>query len=66
MKTYYAKCPCCGQWNYNLLLEETEGWFECERCGLVSRQVLAQEKSRPLLTSDYWRKLVPDTPMIAV
>lgn len=53
MKTYYAKCPCCGQWNNNLLLEETEGWFECEKCGQVSRQPFTQTDSSHFLSSDY-------------
>ena len=63
MKTYYAKCPCCGQWNNNLLLEETEGWFECEKCGQVSRQPFTQTDSSHFLSSDYWREMVPNTPL---
>lgn len=26
------KCPLCGTINKGLNLEETEGWFECEKC----------------------------------
>jgi len=27
------KCPKCGQLNCGLYLEETEGWFICQKCG---------------------------------
>lgn len=27
-----AKCPFCGTVNYNVNLEETKGWMECEKC----------------------------------
>ncbi len=30
--THDVKCPLCGKENKNLLLEETGGWFVCERC----------------------------------
>lgn len=33
MKTYDVRCPICGALNYNLYLEETDGWMECEHCG---------------------------------
>ena len=28
-----VKCPKCGTVNRSLFLEETEGQYECERCG---------------------------------
>ena len=48
MKMYNAICPCCGHSNYDLYLEETEGWMECEECGEVS-QVIKQFVGRKLL-----------------
>lgn len=33
MRQYDVKCPICGHMNYNLYLEETDGWMECENCG---------------------------------
>lgn len=29
---FSEKCPICGTINHNLLLKETGGWFECEKC----------------------------------
>lgn len=47
--TYNVKCPLCGAENNNLLLDETDGWFECECC---KREILplkyAKTKSIPL------------------
>ena len=37
MSNWHASCPYCGQRNENLYLDETDGLFECERCGLVTR-----------------------------
>ncbi len=33
MKGTDVKCPECGTINKSLFLEETEGHYECERCG---------------------------------
>lgn len=33
MNKHDEKCPICGTVNKNLLLEETDGWFVCEKCG---------------------------------
>lgn len=27
-----VKCPLCGTENKNLILDETDGWFVCEKC----------------------------------
>ena len=35
MKKYEMRCCECGSVNRDLLLEETHGLFECERCGTV-------------------------------
>jgi len=32
MKQYTVKCHICGHENHGLYLEETEGWFVCEKC----------------------------------
>ena len=36
MMVYQARCGRCGFENRRLLLEETHGLFECERCGTVN------------------------------
>lgn len=36
MKKYHIKCPHCGTLNHNLYLEETDGWMECECCGILA------------------------------
>ena len=36
MRTYDVKCPCCGHKNRRLYLEETGGWLECEKCGVLA------------------------------
>ena len=33
MNKHDEKCPICGEVNKNLLLEETDGWFVCDKCG---------------------------------
>ncbi len=33
MKGTDVRCPACGMINKSLFLEETEGMYECERCG---------------------------------
>lgn len=35
MKLYDIKCPICGTVNRKLVLEETDGWMECEHCRIV-------------------------------
>jgi len=65
MKIYHAQCPCCGQWNYNLFLEETEGLFECEVCGQVSQLLSYHTENIPVLTSEDWNLQVPNLPAFA-
>jgi DNA-directed RNA polymerase subunit RPC12/RpoP len=36
LKTYSVRCCRCGRLNTDLLLEETDGLFECEECGTVN------------------------------
>ena len=46
MSNWHASCPYCGQRNENLYLDETDGLFECERCGLVTRIAKNTDTSR--------------------
>lgn len=35
MKCYDVHCPICNTLNRRLVLEETQGWMECEHCQQV-------------------------------
>ena len=61
MKNYHAQCPSCGRWNYNLYLEETEGWFECEKCSRVSQLFPFKAKDLPMLTKENRNLRVPNS-----
>ena len=37
MRSFDVRCPICGQLNKSLLLEDSDGWMECEGCGGISR-----------------------------
>ena len=37
MKLYFAECPYCYKINVGLYLDETDGNFECDRCGKESK-----------------------------
>ena len=39
MNQYDMRCPVCGKMNHQLLLEETDGWMECEYCGETTQQL---------------------------
>lgn len=43
MKTYNVTCSICGHLNCNLLLEETDGWMECENCKQLTRTVRTEK-----------------------
>lgn len=47
-----VKCPACGTENKNLVLEETDGWMECEHCRLLVKA----------LPYEAWRKVPIYTP----
>lgn len=47
METYDVRCPICGELNYNLYLEKTDGWMECEHCHQVV-QILVYAKTKPI------------------
>ena len=44
--TYDVACPVCGRINRSLYLEETEGWMECECCGISSQDRSFRKKAR--------------------
>ena len=37
MRCFDVKCPNCGKLNKDLLLQDSDGWMECEECGGISR-----------------------------
>ena len=39
MKQYDITCPICGTVNRGLYLDETDGWMECEKCEMVTRNM---------------------------
>lgn len=50
MKTTNVTCPVCGRVNYNLYLDDTEGWMECDCCGNLSQHSVYMRKVRlPLI-----------------
>ena len=32
MKRYTCECPVCGTINKELYLEDSQGWYVCEKC----------------------------------
>jgi len=61
MKTYNITCPICGTVNHNLLLDETDGWMECEKCQSQTMQMsfpLNNLITIPLFTSEQLARLV--------
>ena len=48
MKRYDIRCPICGSVNKSLFLEETEGWFECEKCGTLTQQSFSDRTILPM------------------
>ena len=43
MKTFNVICPVCGHLNRNLILEETDGWMECEKCEQLTRSMKTEK-----------------------
>ncbi len=43
MKATDVMCPVCGAINYGLILDETDGWMECEHCRTVSHLLRADD-----------------------
>ena len=51
MKHYDVECPICGTLNYNLDLEDSQGWMECEHCKSVVKVLnTAPERKIPVYT----------------
>ena len=51
MVRYDVECPKCKHENKELYLEETEGWFICEKCGHEHQvQRFRKPKIIPVLT----------------
>lgn len=46
MKATDLICPICGAINYSLILDETDGWMECEHCGTKSHLLRADDLYR--------------------
>lgn len=67
MKGTDVKCPACGMINKSLFLEETDGMYECERCGHTDtvngyRRLpaeLSKADTRPKGTGQLKRRLTP-------
>ena len=38
-KLYRARCCACGAVNQRLLLEDSNGLFECEKCGAINAAI---------------------------
>ncbi len=51
---YDEKCPICGTVNRQLNLDETNGWFECEKCKNTVNNLTVRKKSArvPLLKTN--------------
>lgn len=58
MKTYAVRCCRCGRLNTDLLLEETEGLFECEECGTVNLCIPFRTSEDPDVETSFYA-LVP-------
>lgn len=48
MNTCDVICPICGAVNCSLLLEETDGWMECETCGNTTRLCWKAQVQMPI------------------
>lgn len=49
---YSVVCPHCNTWNDNRDLDETDGYFECDTCGKVSRMYPYNPDTLPMFTLD--------------
>ena len=59
MKTTDVMCPVCGAINYGLLLEETDGWMECEHCGSMSHLLKAGTTDLTDAKNCLWQVIKP-------
>lgn len=44
MKCYDVRCPICNTLNRRLVLEETQGWMECEHCQHVVKVLVIHDE----------------------
>ena len=44
MKKYDIRCRNCGKMNFDLLLEDSNGWMECNGCGCIHHVSLAERR----------------------
>ena len=59
MKSTDVMCPICGAINHGLLLEETEGWMECEHCGGMAHLLKAGTTDLTDAGSCLWQVIRP-------
>ena len=59
MNTTDVMCPVCGAINCGLILDETEGWMECERCGSMAHLLRAGTTGLTDAGSCVWQVLKP-------
>ena len=59
MKTTDVMCPVCGAINYGLLLEETDGWMECEHCGSMTHLLKAGSEDLTDAKNCLWQVMRP-------
>lgn len=54
------KCPVCGELNTGLHLEESNGWFECSKCGSTTKVLKKDETCVriPIIAWEYLPKLI--------
>ena len=59
MKTTDVMCPICGTINYGLILEETDGWMECEYCKCMSHLLKAKNYDLTDASKCLWQVIKP-------
>ena len=59
MKTTDVMCPICGTINYGLILEETDGWMECEHCKCMSHLLKANTNDLTDASKCLWQVIKP-------
>ena len=59
MKATDVMCPICGTINYGLILEETDGWMECENCGSMTHLLKARNNDLTDASKCLWQVIKP-------
>jgi len=57
MKKYTYECPICGTINKDLYLEDSQGWFVCEKCDSVQIMKFEKRIRLPVYTPEQIAKL---------